>query len=92
MKKLILVLTLLTGLAQAEVERTATLPIYYGDCMDKVEAFMEVLPSKVIVDEPWLLTTVRILTQDDKSLLITCLTDRMVIVQSSYRDITIEPL
>ena len=71
--------------AQAEVEKTLTQAVSYNTCIQKVNTLMAVLPSNVIANQPGFLTTVRILTQDNKSLLFTCTADKMVIVQSTFR-------
>ena len=71
--------------AQAEVEKTVTQAVSYNTCIQKVNDFMAVLPSNVIANQPGVLTTVRILTQDNKSLVVTCTADKMVIVQSTFR-------
>ena len=71
--------------AMAEVEKTVTQAVSYNTCIQKVNDFMAVLPSNVIANQPGVLTTVRILTQDNKSLVVTCTADKMVIVQSTFR-------
>jgi hypothetical protein len=88
MKKLLTAIALLTAVsttAQADVEKTVTQAVSYNTCIQKVKDFMAVLPSNVIANQPGVLTTVRILTQDDKSLLVTCTANKMVIVQSTFR-------
>ena len=88
MKKAILTAAALIAIsttAQAEVEKTVTQEVSYNTCIQKVNDFMAVLPSNVIANQPGVLTTVRILTQDNKSLVVTCTADKMVIVQSTFR-------
>jgi len=88
MKKTILTAAALIAIsttAQAEVEKTLTQAVSYNTCIQKVNTLMAVLPSNVIANQPGFLTTVRILTQDNKSLLFTCTADKMVIVQSTFR-------
>ena len=88
MKKAILTAAALIAIsttAQAEVEKTVTQAVSYNTCIQKVNDFMAVLPSNVIANQPGVLTTVRILTQDNKSLVVTCTADKMVIVQSTFR-------
>ena len=88
MKKAILTAAALIAIsttAQAEVEKTVTKAVSYNTCIQKVNDFMAVLPSNVIANQPGFLTTVRILTQDNKSLVVTCTADKMVIVQSTFR-------
>lgn len=87
MKKLLLTTAIILGLGgtgKAD-SNTTTTNTSYDDCMAKVIVSQEVLPSKVIVNQPGVLTTVRLFTQDRKSLLITCFIDKMVIVQSNYQ-------
>ena len=81
----ILLITGIASFAQAEVEKTVTQTVSYNTCIQKVNEFMAVLPSNVIANQPGVLTTVRILTQDNKSLLVTCTANKMVIVQSTFR-------
>ena len=71
--------------AQAEVEKTVTKAVSYNTCIQKVKDFMAVLPSNVIANQPGFLTTVRILTQDNKSLVVTCTANKMVVIQSTFR-------
>ena len=88
MKKAILTAAALIAIstsAQAEVEKTVTQAVSYNTCIQKVNDFMAVLPSNVIANQPGVLTTVRILTQDNKSLVVTCTANKMVIVQSTFR-------
>ena len=88
MKKLLTAIALLTAVsttAQADVEKTVTQEVSYNACIQKVNDFMAVLPSNVIANQPGVLTTVRILTQDNKSLVVTCTANKMVIVQSTFR-------
>ena len=78
-------LVLMMSAAKAEVEKTVTQEVSYNACIQKVNDFMAVLPSNVIANQPGVLTTVRILTQDNKSLVVTCTANKMVIVQSTFR-------
>ena len=70
MKKTILTAAALIAIsttAQAEVEKTLTQAVSYNTCIQKVNTLMAVLPSNVIATQPGFLSTVRILTQDNKS-------------------------
>ena len=86
MNKLLITTATLIGLSlNVEANPTTTTNTSYDDCMAKVILSSEVLPSKVVVNQPGVLTTVRFYTQDSKSVLITCSKDKMVIVQSENK-------